>query len=84
MPRLKRTHDESELSLADLEPEVPIEKRATLKELQNMWEFASLMQYIYMFGHIVKIDDNFDIEVRRISDPGAHGIVRCVLDGADT
>lgn len=28
-----------------------------------MWEFASVMQYIFMFGKAVKIDDDFDIEV---------------------
>jgi hypothetical protein len=29
-----------------------------------MWEFASVMQYIFMFGKAVKIDEDFDIEVR--------------------
>ena len=28
-----------------------------------MWEFASVMQYIFMFGKIVKIDEDFDIDV---------------------
>jgi hypothetical protein len=28
-----------------------------------MWEFASLMQYIFLFGNVVKIDEDFDIEV---------------------
>ncbi len=29
-----------------------------------MWEFASVMQFIFMFGKALKIDDDFDIEVR--------------------
>lgn len=28
-----------------------------------MWEFASVMQYIFMFGKAIKIDEDFDIEV---------------------
>ena len=28
-----------------------------------MWEFASVMQFIFIFGKAVKIDDDFDIEV---------------------
>lgn len=36
----------------------------TLIKLRNMWEFASLMQYIFLFGSAVRIDDDFDIEVR--------------------
>jgi hypothetical protein len=35
-----------------------------------MWEFASLMQYIFLFGNAVKIDEDFDIEVwTRIQHP---------------
>lgn len=63
MPRYKRTRDDAELDLPSLEPEVPEEKQEMLSQLRNMWEFASLMQYIFMFGHVVKIDDDFDIEV---------------------
>lgn len=42
------------------------ENAALLSDLRNMWEFASLMQYIFLFGHVVKIDEDFDIEVRKI------------------
>ena len=63
MPRYKRTRDEAELDLP-AEPAVNPEDAATLAQLRNMWEFASLMQYIYMFGQVVKIDDSLDIEVR--------------------
>lgn len=63
MPR-KRTADVAELDHT-LEPvaAVPAEEQAILSRLRNMWEFASLMQYIFLFGHVVKIDDDFDIEV---------------------
>lgn len=38
-----------------------------LHQLRNMWEFANLMQYIYSFGKVVKVDDNIDIEVCRFT-----------------
>lgn len=63
MPRYKRTLDDAELDLPSLEPEVPEEKQEMLSQLRSMWEFASLMQYIFLFGKVVKIDENFDIEV---------------------
>lgn len=66
MPRYKRTRDEAELELdVAVEPEVPSEQQETLNTLRNMWEFASLMQYMFLFGQVVKIDDDFDIEVGR-------------------
>lgn len=62
MPRLKRTRDEAELDIPT-ERELPTEQAELRTKLRNMWEFASLMQYIYLFGSVVKIDDNLDIEV---------------------
>jgi hypothetical protein len=62
MPRYKRTRDDAELDLP-VEAQVAPENLETLTKLRNMWEFASLMQYIFLFGHVVKIDDDFDIEV---------------------
>lgn len=63
MPRYKRTREEAELDIL-LEPEVqPPQDVETLTKLRNMWEFASLMQYIFLFGQAVKIDDDLDIEV---------------------
>ncbi len=35
-----------------------------LQSIRSMWEFASVMQYIYIFGKVIKIDEEFDIEVR--------------------
>jgi len=34
-----------------------------LDKLRNMWEFSCLMQYIFIFGKAVKIEEDFDIEV---------------------
>lgn len=48
-------------SAATTKTEKP-EEKSTLQRLRDMWEFASLMQYIFMFGKVVKIDENFDIE----------------------
>jgi len=62
MPRYKRTAEEAQLDLP-VTPDIAPEHVETLQRLRNMWEFASLMQYIYLFGHIVKIDENMDIEV---------------------
>ncbi|EMD00733.1 hypothetical protein BAUCODRAFT_48580, partial [Baudoinia panamericana UAMH 10762] len=61
MPRYKRTADEAQLDLP-IEHEIAPENVETLQRLRNMWEFASLMQYIFLFGHVVKIDEDFDVE----------------------
>lgn len=61
MPRYKRTADDAQLDLP-IEPEIAPEDAETLAKLRNMWEFASLMQYIFLFGHAVKIEEDFDIE----------------------
>jgi hypothetical protein len=58
MPR-KRTRDEMEA----VEPEVKKEPPSMLKRIRSMWEFASVMQFIFIFGKAVKIDEDFDIEV---------------------
>ena len=34
-----------------------------LDKLRNTWELANLMQYIYIFGKAVKIDEDLTIEV---------------------
>lgn len=64
MPRYKRDATAAELDApASTEPHRAPEEVATLTQLRNMWQFSSLMQYIFLFGHAVKIDDDFDIEV---------------------
>jgi len=42
--------------------EVPKEL-SLLERIRNMWEFANLAQWIFIFGRAVKINENFDIEV---------------------
>jgi hypothetical protein len=59
MPR-KRTRDEMEAS----EPGEKKQEASLLHRIRNMWEFASVMQFIFTFGKAVKIDEEFDIEVR--------------------
>jgi hypothetical protein len=71
MPRLKRTRDEAELDLPE-EPQIAPELQEKLTALRNQWEFASFMQYIQLFGSVVKIDDGFEIEVR----VGSQGLPR--------
>ena len=66
MPRYKRSAEEAQLDVPTKE-EMDPETAKTLKDLRNMWEFASLMQYIFLFGDAVKIDEDFDIEVRASS-----------------
>lgn len=53
----KRTRVEAEMEEVSDEPTL-------LHRLRSTWEFASLMQYIYIFGKAVKIDDDIDVEVR--------------------
>jgi len=57
MPARKRARDEMEV-------EEQIEEPSTLRKLRNMWQFANLVQYISLFGDAIKIDKDFDIEVR--------------------
>ena len=44
-----------------------------LLRLRNFWVFACLMQFIYLFGDVFKIDKDFDIEVRLVAStaPGS-------------
>lgn len=57
MPARKR-------AAAEMEADEPVEEPSTLQKLRNMWQFANLAQYISLFGDAVKIDREFDIEVR--------------------
>lgn len=51
----KRTRDEMESSEPAPEPNM-------LEKLRGTWELANLMQYIYIFGKAVKIDEDLTIE----------------------
>ena len=59
MPGRKRTRDEVD----DINIPAPPQLDSMLVKLRNTWEFANLMQYIFLFGKAVKIDEDFDIEV---------------------
>jgi hypothetical protein len=70
MPARKRARDE-------MEAEEPLEEPSTLQGLRNMWQFANLAQYISLFGDAVKIDKDFDIEVRPICAQRRCGCAAC-------
>ena len=55
----KRTRSEA---IPVVEQEAP-EQPELLSKLRSSWEFASLMQYIAIFGQVMKIDEDFGIEV---------------------
>lgn len=62
MPARKRAIAEVEF------PEGPAPVSPEVRKLRNMWEFASLMQYIYLFGECVKINQDIDIDVRNMQN----------------
>lgn len=41
----------------------PPKERSLLDRIRNMWEFANLAQWVFIFGRAVKIDETLDIEV---------------------
>lgn len=47
----------------EMESSEPAVGLSLLDRLRNMWEFANLMQYIFIFGKAVKIDEDLIIEV---------------------
>lgn len=48
---------------AEMESSEPTVEPSMLTRLRDMWEFSNLMQYIFIFGKAVKIDEEFTIEV---------------------
>jgi hypothetical protein len=61
----KRAREEVEAAQPDNPPSAPEppKEQNLLSRLRNTWQFANLMQYIFIFGKAVKIDEDFDIEV---------------------
>ncbi|KAI9932907.1 hypothetical protein MW887_009159 [Aspergillus wentii] len=57
MTSRKRTRSD-----VDAVPKQPSEEPGLLQQLRNCWEFANLMQYIAMFGTVMKIDEDFGID----------------------
>jgi len=53
----KRPRDE------DVVEDVSVVEATPLQRLRNMWQFASLMQYITLFGSAVRLDPDFDLNV---------------------
>ena len=47
----------------EMESSEPAQNDSMLTKLRSMWEFSNIMQYIFIFGRAVKIDENFTIEV---------------------
>jgi hypothetical protein len=47
----------------EMEAVEPPKERSLLDRIRNMWEFANLAQWLFIFGRAVKIDENLDIEV---------------------
>lgn len=61
MPARKRGRHEAELDVEPTTAPPPISD--TLSRLRNMWEFAAFMQYLFLFGKVVKVDEDFDMDV---------------------
>lgn len=57
----------------------PSEESGLLQRIRSSWEFASLMQYIAIFGKVMKIDEEFEIEVCSLAVPSnSTGVAHCV------
>lgn len=54
----KRSHREMEA----VDDGKPTPEPSLLDKIRNMWQFASFMQYIFLFGKAAKIED-IDVEV---------------------
>ena len=47
-----------------MEAAEPPKEPSLLERIRNTWEFANLVQWIFIFGRVVKIDESLDVEVR--------------------
>ncbi|KAL8650275.1 MAG: hypothetical protein Q9226_005210 [Calogaya cf. arnoldii] len=47
---------------AEMESSEPAPESSLLQRIRNTWEFANLMQFIFIFGKAVKIDEDFSID----------------------
>ncbi|CBF75649.1 hypothetical protein AN3668.2 [Aspergillus nidulans FGSC A4] len=59
---VSRKRTRSEADAPPEQTEQPHEEPGLLTKLRNSWEFANLMQYIAIFGKLMKIDEDFGIE----------------------
>ncbi|KAH0544978.1 hypothetical protein FGG08_000904 [Glutinoglossum americanum] len=46
----------------EMEAESPPHEPSLLDRIRNMWEFANLGQYLFIFGKAIKVDQDLDIE----------------------
>lgn len=60
----KRSRSDVDVDAAQSSPDQSEEKPGLLHRLRNCWEFANLMQFITMFGRLMRIDEDFEIDVR--------------------
>jgi hypothetical protein len=66
----------------EMEAVEPSKELSLLDRIRNMWEFANLAQWIFIFGRAVKIDENLDIEVGlslRLGTPALAGSLRTAI-----
>lgn len=71
----KRSRSDAVATTAiEQQPEEP----SLLHRIRNSWEFASLMQYINIFGKVMKIDEDFEIEVN-LSHRSLRWLACCAL-----
>jgi hypothetical protein len=56
----------------EMEADEPLPPLSLLKRLRNFWVFSNLMQFIYLFGAALHVEEDFDIEVRL-----QHGVGYC-------
>ena len=47
----------------EMESEESVQEPSLLEKIRNTWEFANIMQYIFIFGKAVKIDEDLTIQV---------------------
>jgi len=52
-------------SLREIDPDdvEPLAPPSMLHRIRNMWQFANIFQFIFLFGKALKIEDNLEIEV---------------------
>ena len=68
----KRGRQEVEAAESSPAPALPKEQ-GLLQRIRNMWQFANLAQWVFLFGKAVKLEEDLDIEVR-LPAPGMNGI----------
>ena len=66
----------------EMESSEPIEEQSMLDKIRSTWELANLMQYVFIFGRAVKIDEDLTIEVGPYdigSDPSRSILDLCII-----